>query len=500
MKNIILNNKNKKEIQNYLRKVIEIGLEFKCQERFRTNILEKEKYNELLKFPDESKDIAELLEYFKLSILPYCSNFSSINFMGFPDSGNSMSGMVGAILSDLLQQNLINSSFCSPIATFLEIAVIRWLRELVGYHNNDTIKDIFQVGGIITNGGTGSNATALLLARENHRINTMNEGVKNPTEYKVIVPKGIGHYSIRSSLMWLGCGNNIIEVPINEFKYNLKELKRAIRRNKGSIMAVIIYVGDSRTMTIDNIEQICEIVKNEDDNIWIHADACHGFSLAFSSKLKHFIKGINNVDSISTDPHKVLMLPYTLSALLIKDAEKMKLISSNSDLIMQEPFAFGQITPFIGSKSWDSLKLWFLIKNIGIKEIGKIIDRRYNMALFLEKILNASEDFIVINNVKINSVMFMYIRNKKNIEYNIEELNYINKKIKEIIDKEGIYYLHQFSILDNIGKLKKNATIYPLRYMSGNDNIKRDDIIKMVRYVRNIAKRVIKFYLEEKRK
>ena len=253
-------------------------------------------------------------------------------------------------------------------------------------------------------------------------------------------------------------------------------------------------------MTIDNIEKICKIVKNEDDNIWIHADACHGFSLAFSSNLKHFIKGINNVDSISIDPHKVLMLPYTLSALLIKDAEKMKLISSNSDLIMQEPFAFGQITPFIGSKSWDSLKLWFLIKNIGIKEIGKIIDRRYNMALFLEKILNASEDFIVINNVKINSVMFMYIKNKKNIEYNIEELNYINKKIKEIIDKEGIYYLHQFSILDNIGKLKKNATIYPLRYMSGNDNIKREDIIKMVRYVRNIAKRVIKFYLEEKRK
>jgi hypothetical protein len=36
--------------------------------------------------------------------------------------------------------------------------------------------------------------------------------------------------------------------------------------------------------------------------------------------------------------------------------------------------------------------------------------------------------------------------------------------------------------------------------MSGNDNIKREDIIKMVRYVRNIAKRVIKFYLEEKRK
>lgn len=38
------------------------------------------------------------------------------------------------------------------------------------------------------------------------------------------------------------------------------------------------------------------------------------------------------------------MIPYTLSALLINDPEKIKMISSTSDLIMQEPYAFGQVT------------------------------------------------------------------------------------------------------------------------------------------------------------
>ena len=101
-------------------------------------------------------------------------------------------------------------------------------------------------------------------------------------------------------------------------------------------MCVVAYAGDSRTMSIENLQEVYEIVKSEDKNIWLHADACHGFSLAFSEKLKNKIKGLELFDSISTDPHKVLMIPYTLSALLIKEPEKIKMISSTSDLIMQE--------------------------------------------------------------------------------------------------------------------------------------------------------------------
>ena len=102
-------------------------------------------------------------------------------------------------------------------------------------------------------------------------------------------------------------------------------------------------------------------------SIWLHADACHGFSLGFSDTLKHKIKGIERFNSITTDPHKVMNSPYTISALLVRDPAVMKTISSTSDLIMQEDFAFGQITPFLGSRPWMSLKLWFVMKNLGRK-------------------------------------------------------------------------------------------------------------------------------------
>lgn len=485
----ILNHNTKDYAKECLEKSLNIGLDFKLNQKFKEKNYDRQNFSEILKTPNHSMELNELLDYFQEEILPFCANFSNEKFMSFPDSGNSVAALSGAILSDFLQQNLINASFCAPIATYLEIAVIKWLRDVLGYETME-IKDIWDVGGVITYGGTGSNTTAMLLARENYNNKTMEEGVKNPENYKVIIPKGIGHYSIRSSLMWIGCGDNIIEVPTKNFRYDLEELKKALLDNKGQIMSVIAYAGDSRTQTIENLKAVYKLVKALDDKIWLHVDACHGFSLAFSKKLKNKIDGIELYDSISTDPHKVLLTPYCISALLIKDPEKFKLITSTSDLIMQEDFAFGQVTPFIGSKSWVSLKLWFMIKNLGIEKIGKIIDKRCEMAKYLSDKIKESKEFITLNEVNINSVIFMYVKDKDKLhEMTIEEINDINLKIHNTITKEGIFHLHKFSIPDNNGVIKKDAIIYPLRYMSGNPNIDEKTIDEMLNYIKDIAKK-----------
>lgn len=479
---------NQKECSDILKSVIDVGMNTKINNKFMKKIFDKKNMGELLQTPNDGMEIKELIKDFEDNIIPYCSNFSNTKFMSFPDAGNSLAGMTGAIMADFLQQNLINCSFCAPIATYLEIAVIKWLRSVVGYKENE-INNIWDVGGIITYGGTGSNASAMMLARENHKKNTMENGVLNPNDFITIIPKGIGHYSIKSSSMWLGLGNNIVEVPTKDFKYDLEELKKTLKQYKGRVMCVVAYVGDSRTMTIDNLEEIYNIVKSEDENIWLHADACHGFSLGFSEKHKHKIKGIEKFDSISTDPHKVLDLPYCLSALLVKNPESFKKVTSTSDLIMQEDFAFGQITPFIGSKSWVSLKLWFVFKNLGIKGIGKMIDHRLEMAQKLKEKVQKSDCFILLNDVDINSVVFMYTTNK--IRFNVEELNRVNKEIHSRMHQEGLYHLHQFSIDDNKAIIQKGAIVYPLRFMSGNPNLKEEDLDQMLDYVKKMGDKIV---------
>jgi len=484
---MILNKNNNQEARKFFKKIVDIGTEFKIQDKVTGRHLSIEKGKKLItKFPEEGEPLEEVLQEFVNKILPYCTNFTSPNFMGFPDAGNSVAAIGGALLYNFLQQNLINQSFCGPSATFVEIAVVQWLREVVGYRNHE-INDIWDVGGVITPGGTSSNTIGIMLARENKFPGAMQKGVLNHDQCWLIVPKGIGHYSVKSGQMWVGCGNRLIEVETNDFRYDLDDLGKKLEENEGKVMCVVAYAGDSRTMTVDNFSEIARVVRAFDKDIWLHADACHGFSLGFSKKLRYKIKGIEEFDSITMDPHKVMATPYVISTLLVKDPQKFKTVTSLSDLIMQEQFAFGQITPFLGSRPWHSLKLWFVMKNLGKKGLSDLIEKRHELAKYLADKLRDDSDFILLNEVEINSVAFMYI---KGINFDdVEKLNAINKEIHRQIIDEGKYHLHQFSIPDS-GKIKKDEILYPQRFMCGNPNTTEKEVDGMIEYVRVLGAKI----------
>ena len=485
---IFLTNTNRDMARELFVSAIDNGIDFKLQEKVRKgDFVELKPESFIDALPEEGVAIQEVQREFDERFLPYCYNFASPNFMGFPDAGNSIAAITGSLTADFLQQNLINQSFCSPSGTFAEISVIRWLREIVGYTNSTEVTDIFDVGGVITGGGTTSNAIGILLARENHKPNTMKTGVNMTDDFYLIVPKGIGHYSVKSAQMWVGCGNRLLEVETDGFRYDLEALKDTLEEYKGRIMGLVAYAGDSRTMTVEHFDEVAELVKSIDPTIWLHADACHGFSLGFSDTLREKLKGIELFDSITTDPHKVMNSPYTISSLLVKDPQKMRTVGSTSDLIMQEQFAFGQITPFIGSKPWMSLKLWFMIKNLGRKGFGQIIDKRHQLALDLAELVDSSDDFTLINKVDINSVAFVYTGDLKDLT--VERLNAMNRAIHATIIEEGIYHLHQFSIPD-AGIIKKGEIIYPLRFMSGNPNTTKKHLVAMLEYVSDIGRKI----------
>ena len=129
------------------------------------------------------------------------------------------------------------------------------------------------------------------------------------------------------------------------------------------------------------------------------------------------------------------------------------------------------------------------MKNLGKKGLNDLIEKRYDLAVYLSKILKDDSDFILINEIEINSVVFMY---KGKIKINdINKLNFVNKKIHELIIKDGKYHLHQFSIID-AGKIKKGEIIYPQRYMSGNPKVTKNDLLKMIEYVRILGGEVYK--------
>ena len=133
IKKYFISDLNRDECLRILSEAVNIGLNFKIgkgtdnpvvnykeQEQIMRNLLEP--------IPEGEKKLEDVVEEFKTKIMDGSVNFSSPNFMAFPDCGNSLAAMTGHVLYAMLNQNLINSIHTSPTATFVEMTVINWLR------------------------------------------------------------------------------------------------------------------------------------------------------------------------------------------------------------------------------------------------------------------------------------------------------------------------------------------------------------------------------------
>ncbi|MBL7059299.1 hypothetical protein ISS08_02505 [Candidatus Pacearchaeota archaeon] len=480
-----ITNENKEEFLGFVKDAVEMSVDFKTGDLFKNELINFKDQKEISekiyeKIPQNSISFPKVLDEYKNKILDGSTNWSWKGFIGFPDSGNSIAANIGHFMQGLSQQNLCNSKHISPTATFVEIQIINWLRELLGYKVHKKPKSLFEIGGVYAPGGVLSNTIALLVAREKKFKNCIKKGINfDPSKIKMILPTGIGHYSSRAAMGWLGMGtDNVIFVKTNpDFSINQDSLKKEIKDAKArgeTIFCVTAYAGDSRSMMIDDFKGLSKITKKE--GIWLHADACHGSSLAFSEKLKPAIEGLKYADSVTLDPHKVFWSPYNLSYVLFKDPAGLKSVSGVSDLITNESFSFGQTSPFIGSWGFHSLKLWFTIKHMGLKNIGKYIELRKERAEYLHKKLGTKKSFYRFNNVTINSVIFMYVPDnlkQELLEGNkevIDKVNLLNKNIREKLFESENYFIHTFKVPDfaNVLGCGNEKEWQTLRVMIGN--------------------------------
>lgn len=496
---------NKAEAVKYFHRAIDMGIDFKLRDR----ILDFKNFEELFEIareqiPHQGMDMEALHNFVEKSILPYSTNYASPLSMAFPDAGNSIAGISGSILASFINQNLINWFPCSPMGTIIEMQVINWFRELVGYPLNDKLNVPLDAGGFVTSGGVASNTVAMLLAREKALPGCISNGLHHVHKNVVcIVPEGIDHYSSRLSIGWLGLGTSqVVKAKTKNFKYDLEALEQLIFQlvKQGKlVMSLTAYAGDSRSMTCDDFPALRKICDSH--NIWLHIDGCHGTQLLFSKNLRKLVKGMELADSITFDPHKVLTLPYAISLILVKNTDVLKSIKQPEDIIMGEDHSFGQITPFYGSRPFQSLKLYMLLKHMGFDGIGRLIEQRCKLAAKFADIIRQDKDFKLINSqVHINSVMFMYVPETFTVSHgNIDVLNSINSRIQKALLEAGSVWLHNFEIPDssNVFGLGVTQKLRPLRYMSGNPVTTERNLFDMIEQVRKLGETMPSFKTDD---
>jgi len=163
--------------------------------------------------------------------------------------------------------------------------------------------------------------------------------------------------------------------------------------------------GATSTGVFDPLVELDEIAR--ETGCWFHADAAYGGALAFSEKHKHLLRGIELADSITFDPHKWLFVPFACGATLVRDGGRVlrDAFDITPEYLSEDRggadvefdfFRYGQM----GTRRFNSLKLWMALKFMGIRGYAEIIERQIELTNYLAGRIDELPDFERVGEVE----------------------------------------------------------------------------------------------------
>ncbi|XP_010868557.1 cysteine sulfinic acid decarboxylase [Esox lucius] len=329
----------------------------------------------------------------------------------------------------------------APVFVLMEEEVLSKLRSLVGWTHGD---------GIFCPGGTVSNMYAMNLARFRAFPEVKVKGQWALPRLAVFASQE-SHYSVMKAAAFQGIGTeNVFKVNVDDRGcMNPEDLCEKIELAK-SQGAVPFFVHATSGTTVkgafDPLESIADICERL--GLWMHVDAAWGGSVLLSNEHRHLMKGVERADSVTWNPHKMMLTGLQCSAILLKDTTDLLKHCHCADatyLFQQDKFYDKSLDT--GDKSIqcgrkvDCLKLWLMWKAVGSKGLEGRVDRAFAHVRYLVEEMKRREGFQLIWEPEFVNVCFWFIppslRGDENSPDYQDRLSKVAPTIKERMMKQG---------------------------------------------------------------
>jgi len=203
----------------------------------------------------------------------------------------------------------------SPVTSVVEDVVAQWIRDLIGLGPEWS-------AGFVT-GGQMANFTCLAAAR--HHVlhaagwNVERDGLFGAPPIDVIVSSE-SHYTISTSLRLLGFGAGRLRRVDTDAQGRMRAdgLQAALDGSRGPCI-ICAQAGNVNTGAFDPLRETARMARAR--GAWLHVDGAFGLWAAASPSLRDLVDGIALADSIATDAHKWLNVPYDCGIALTAHAE-----------------------------------------------------------------------------------------------------------------------------------------------------------------------------------
>ena len=273
--------------------------------------------------------------------------------------------LIFSILGDLIAAGLNNNLLAyelSPSVTLLEESLCRWFAKKIGF--NDL------AGGIAASGGTLSNLNALIAARHNAGLGS------DPNSLLLVSEDAHSSFIKCTRIMGLEQSNLVRIKTDNKGCMDINNLRKTLDKcsieNK-KIFAIVATLGTTVRGAIDPIKDISEICKER--NIWLHIDGSIGGIFAVTSIPIEGLNNINQANSITINPQKIIGITKTSSLLLVSNMHTLEstfstglpYISSNKNIKNRGELGIQ------GSRPAEIIKLWLGLRFLGLNGIEDIL-------------------------------------------------------------------------------------------------------------------------------
>ncbi len=399
----------------------------------------KEEGTDLLNAPftEHPDDLGEMLKNFSDNVLNTGLNPASPGHFGYiPGSGLYYSALGDYLAAVTNRYSGIYAA--SPGAVRMEAMVIQWFAKEIGYLESSS--------GDLTSGGSIANLSAVVAARDAF-------GFKAKEYSRVVVYlTAHTHHCVAKSIRIAGLSESVIRlVPVDaDFKMQPESLIQMVKRDKslGLIPWLIVAsAGTTDTGSVDPLEDLFEIA--EINKMWFHVDGAYGASFVLCKSGKKKLKGIENADTLTMDPHKGLFAPFGTGVILAKNGMDLhrpyqyeaNYMQDEKTLASKSQISPAEMSPEL-TRHFRGMRIWMALKLAGVNAFRSALEEKMLLAQYFYNELQSIDRIETGPFPDLSIVIFRYIPQKG-------EPNKFNQSLLEKIIQDGTVFMSSTMINNN---------------------------------------------------
>ena len=289
----------------------------------------------------------------------------------------------------------------SPITSVVEDIAGGWLKELAG------LPAAWSTGFVT--GCQAANFTSLATARH-HMLAAAGWDVEARGLYGApplnVVCSDESHYTIFNALKLLGLGaERVTRVAADaQGRMRADALAEAMAGICGPTI-VCAQAGNVNTGAFDPIDAIADITTRH--GAWLHVDGAFGLWVAATADRRHLVNGIARADSVATDAHKWLNVPYDSGIVFTAHPISHRRAMTLSAAYIIETAKERDPHEFVPEESRRAraIPVYAALRSMGRQGVADVVERCCRLATRLGEALRQDDGLEVLNDVVINQVL-----------------------------------------------------------------------------------------------